>query len=103
MISSHTQLKNLRLDKGLTQEQLAFIIGTSKTYIGSIESGNISKVSIKTLLCYCHFFDISYNELFKLFDGIIDKSSWTKRQEEVALIKKGINPATFKNRTTYVW
>ena len=94
MISSHTQLKELRLKKELTQEQLAFIIGTSKTYIRHIESGLISRVSIKTLMCYCHFFGLTYNELLGLFNGIVDKSSWAKREEEVVFIKQRKNPIT---------
>ena len=92
MISSYTQLKDLRLKKELTQEQLAFIIGTSKTYIRHIESGLISKVSVKTLMSYCHFFGLSYNELLGLFNGIVDKSSWARREEEVVFIKQRKNP-----------
>lgn len=96
MITSHTQLKELRIKKELTQEQLAFILGTSKTYIKHLEQGLFSKVSLKVILSYCHFFNLSFNDLFHLFNGIIDKSQWAEREQEVALIKLKINPIKYK-------
>lgn len=61
------QLAKTRKDKGLTQEEVAFSVGVSPTYIGFIEQGrrnptilNIYKIS-KVL-------NIKLNELFSSFE-----------------------------------
>jgi len=41
-------LKKIRLEKGLTQEKLAEIVGIHSTYVGKLESGK-NNVSIKML------------------------------------------------------
>lgn len=42
------QLKNLRIEKGLTQEQLALESGLDRTYVSSVERGlrNLSLLNI---------------------------------------------------------
>jgi DNA-binding XRE family transcriptional regulator len=42
------QLQQARLEKGLTQEELAVKVGTSKSYISKIEN-NVKEVRISTL------------------------------------------------------
>lgn len=103
--NSYTHLVTLRKDKELSQEQLAYILGTTKNYIRHIEKGLIFKVPVTVIMSYCQFFNLNYNDLLGLFDGIIDKSKWSSKQHEINLIKKGINPATIRKSegTQYVW
>ena len=54
-------LKNIRIEKGLTQEALAEKVGIHPTYVGKLESGK-NNVSIKML------FKISRALNTKLFD-----------------------------------
>lgn len=44
-----SRIKELRKDKGLTQENLATIAGISRITLGKLERGEVSSVSIKTL------------------------------------------------------
>ena len=44
----HEKLQELRKSRGLTQEELAKIVGTSKAYISKIEN-NIKEVRFSTL------------------------------------------------------
>ena len=55
-------LKQKRLEKGMTQEQLAAKIGTKKSYISRIENGHT---------------DIQLSTLFKIFQGLGRKISFT--------------------------
>ncbi|MCW8895363.1 helix-turn-helix transcriptional regulator [Sulfurimonas sp.] len=43
------KIKELRKDKGFTQEQLATISGISRVTLGKLERGLVASVSIKTL------------------------------------------------------
>ncbi len=46
------ELKKLRIEKGLSQEQLALSVGLDRTYISSVELGkrNITLVSLEKIL-----------------------------------------------------
>ena len=54
-------LKNIRIDKGMTQEALAEKVGIHPTYVGKLESGK-NNVSVKML------FKISIALNTKLYD-----------------------------------
>lgn len=43
------EIKRLRKDEGLTQEQLAKLSGISRVTLGKLERGEVSSISIKTL------------------------------------------------------
>ncbi|MEA1916757.1 MAG: helix-turn-helix transcriptional regulator [Campylobacterota bacterium] len=43
------KIKNLRKEKGLTQEHLSKLSGISRVTFGKLERGEVSSVSIKTL------------------------------------------------------
>ncbi|MCK5295013.1 MAG: helix-turn-helix transcriptional regulator [Arcobacteraceae bacterium] len=43
------KVKNLRKEKGVTQENLASLSGISRVTLGKIEKGELGSVSVKTL------------------------------------------------------
>lgn len=43
-------LRTLRRDRGLTQVQLAIMVGVSQPFISQIERGHIENIEIKTLM-----------------------------------------------------
>ena len=55
-------LKNLRIDKGLSQQQLAEIIGVSQQSINKYENHNVEP-NIETLSLMADFFDTSVDFL----------------------------------------
>lgn len=57
-----TVLKEERLKAGLTQQQLAELIGTKKTYISRLENGKA---------------DVQLNTLFRIFEGLGRRVSLT--------------------------
>ena len=59
-------LKQIRQRAGLTQEQLAEIMGTKKQYISSLETGarNISTIKTDTMSRLCTALNCSINDLF---------------------------------------
>ena len=61
------RLKELRLEKGLTQKGLAHAIGTTDDSIFSWEKGR-SQPSFETLKTLCLFFEVSSDYLIGLED-----------------------------------
>lgn len=66
-MNSHLKLKNhlkkFRQEKGLTQTQLAELVGSSKNTISSIETGQFGPSAyLAALLCVA--FDCKFEELF---------------------------------------
>ena len=57
------KLKTLRLDKGLTQEQLAFEVDISRDHLSNIELGK-HPVNIKTLYKLAQFFEVDMKYFF---------------------------------------
>ena len=57
------KLKALRLDKGLTQEQLAFEVDISRDHLSNIELGK-HPVNIKTLYKLAQFFEVDMKYFF---------------------------------------
>ena len=52
------RIRHLRKKKGVSQEKLAEIIGTDKTFFNHVEN-NRSMVSIETLVALAIFFDVT--------------------------------------------
>jgi transcriptional regulator with XRE-family HTH domain len=65
------KLMKLRMLKGLSQIELAELMGTSATIVNKIESGKSKNPTIKTMLMYCNKLDIS------VFDFLGTKHSKT--------------------------
>ena len=62
-----SKIRDLRKDKGITQEQLAKISGLSRVTLGKLERGQVGGVSIKTLdIILSH---LSYEIEFKSVSG----------------------------------
>lgn len=70
------KLKSLRLERGLTQEQFAELIGVEAGFIGSLEIGQ-KAASFKTLEKISENLKINYYELF----------DFEKMQSQPSLIK----------------
>lgn len=65
-------LKQLRLDLGLTQHELASKLGISAIYVRKIEKG-VVKPGRNTLVVYENFFKKSMKDMFPdIFFGTID-------------------------------
>jgi transcriptional regulator with XRE-family HTH domain len=55
-------LRQLRLDKGVSQHQLAFEAGINKNMVGNIERGEVN-TTISTLLAMARVLDVHPREL----------------------------------------
>ena len=58
-------LKEVRTQKGMSQADLAKIVGVSRTTISSIETGQFSPTA-KLALILCIALDVKFEELFYL-------------------------------------
>lgn len=56
------RIKQVRLNKGLTQEKLSEMCGLSLTYLGVIENGH-KKLSVRTLVKIARVLDVSTDYL----------------------------------------
>ena len=57
--------KQLRLEKGFSQEKLSFITGFHRTYIGMIERGE-RNISLSNMAVFAKAFEINLSELLDL-------------------------------------
>lgn len=58
-------IKQLRIQNGLTQNDVAVRLGVSEATVSRYESGQIFKVSPKVLLGYSKLFHVSINSLYE--------------------------------------
>lgn len=66
-------LKKCRIQRGLTQEQVAESTGIAPKYLSQLERG-LSKGSVDTIIKFCDFFDITPN---LLLGGLLkNPTSW---------------------------
>lgn len=59
------RIKQLRLQKGISQEKLSFSTGFHRTYIGMIERGE-RNISLSNMAVFAKVFEISISELLDL-------------------------------------
>jgi len=57
------KLKLARVEKDLSQEQLANLVGVTRQTIGMIESGNYNP-TLKLCISICKVFDKTLNDIF---------------------------------------
>lgn len=58
------KIRDLRKERGLSQEKFALSIGMDRTYFASVESGN-RNISLLNIEKIANGFDITLEELFK--------------------------------------
>ncbi len=65
-------LKQRRTSKGITQAEMASILGLTKSHVSDIERG-IHKITVQTLCSYCDALETTPDELLEIAgrDGII--------------------------------
>lgn len=63
----HNRLREARMEKGLSQSQLAQMVGVSRNTISSIETGQFNPTA-KLALVLCIALDRKFEDLF-YFDG----------------------------------
>ncbi len=61
-------IKELRNNKGISQERLALDAEIDRTYIGDIEKGS-RNVSLEIIEKLCNYFQIPISELFKKIEN----------------------------------
>ncbi|WP_436867937.1 helix-turn-helix domain-containing protein [Mammaliicoccus sciuri] len=54
------EVKHIRKTKKVTQDDLAFSLGVTPQYVGNIENGRESKLSLKTYLKIAAYFEIPF-------------------------------------------
>jgi transcriptional regulator with XRE-family HTH domain len=59
------RIKQLRLDKNISQEKLSFLTGFHRTYIGMIERGE-RNISISNMAVFAKVFELNISELIDL-------------------------------------
>ena len=70
------RIKQLRLEKNISQEQLAFETGFHRTYIGMIERGE-RNISLTNMAVFAKVFQMSLSELLD-FRKVNSKHSFKK-------------------------
>jgi transcriptional regulator with XRE-family HTH domain len=73
-------LRDLRKERGLSQEDLAFESGYHSTYIGQLERGKKSP-SLRTIVSLANALDVPPSELLRRIEGLIRNPR--RRQEAV--------------------
>lgn len=68
MKTFHEKLKELRIERGLTQKQVAESIGLTKNALGNYETG-IREPSLDLLRKLCDLFDVSADYLIGRADS----------------------------------
>ena len=58
------RIKELRIQKGLSQEELAYLAGVHRTYIGAVERGE-KNISLKNIKKVADALNIKVAEIFK--------------------------------------
>ena len=67
-------IKQLRFEKGISQEKFALLIGMDRTYYASVEAGR-RNISISNISKIAAGFDISLSTLFSHVEKISEYSS----------------------------
>ena len=59
------RIRQLRTENGLSQEELSFLTGFHRTYIGMVERGE-RNISLSNIAVFAKAFEISVSDLFQL-------------------------------------
>jgi len=66
LVAVGRNVKRLRLEKGLTQQDLAFECDMDKSTVSNIERFNLDNITIGTLVKMCLILECNLIELFKI-------------------------------------
>lgn len=80
MIINSEEIKNLRIQNGLTQQDVAVRLGVSEGTISRYESGQIQRISPKIMLGYSKLFRVPINQLYENAE-----TEWVAALEEAGL------------------
>lgn len=88
------EIKRLRLERGLTQQQLGDKIGVQKSAIQKYEKGTIKNLKQETLCKLCEAFDIAPSVFLDTIYDTDKLSREVKLLDEIAML--------YGNRTVYL-
>ncbi|WP_354006109.1 helix-turn-helix domain-containing protein [Staphylococcus epidermidis] len=57
------QLKKIRIDKHISQEDIAFDLDVSASYISQVENGKKEYISLYFVLVMCEYYDIPLSQI----------------------------------------
>jgi transcriptional regulator with XRE-family HTH domain len=63
LVAVGERIRSLRLEKGLTQEEFAFLVGLDRSYYGGVERGE-RNISVLNLIKIAQAMDKEIGELF---------------------------------------
>lgn len=90
------RIKELRIAKEMTQEQLAEKIGVDVSFLGRIERGKSANIQITTLEKIIHALDEEYSTFFSFeseknrYTMLLHEISLAKNKEELLEVIEGI-------------
>lgn len=89
------RIRKLRTDKGMTQEELAFRLGSSAAYLSNIENG-IKKPSLTKLTDIARQLDVTLNDL------IYEKDEAEPSDDELLKLLSSFEPEKVARLKTYI-
>ena len=57
------QLKKIRIDKHISQEDIAFDLDVSASYISQVENGKKEYISLYFVLVMCEYYDVPLSQI----------------------------------------
>lgn len=62
------QLKKIRIDKHISQEDIAFDLDVSASYISQVENGKKEHISLYFVLVMCEYYDMPLSQILYAVD-----------------------------------
>ncbi|WP_213482805.1 helix-turn-helix domain-containing protein [Staphylococcus epidermidis] len=62
------QLKKIRIDKHISQEDIAFDLDVSASYISQVENGKKEYISLYFVLVMCEYYDMPLSQILYEID-----------------------------------
>ncbi|HAR4024393.1 TPA: helix-turn-helix transcriptional regulator [Staphylococcus aureus] len=67
------QLKKIRIDKHISQEDIAFDLDVSASYISQVENGKKEYISLYFVLVMCEYYDMPLSQILYEVEGSVAK------------------------------
>ncbi|MFY0674772.1 MAG: helix-turn-helix transcriptional regulator [Bacteroidia bacterium] len=81
LIEFGKRIRQLRIDKGLSQEELSFETGFHRTYIGMIERGE-RNISLTNIVVFAKVFNLTVAEILSLRNDLKLKEKYQLKTQE---------------------